>query len=91
MCKICGGINNSPWGVRVRRTAKPKERDNMKPVRPWDLLNKDNWTMEEVREKRLEICNACPDLLITRQCKHCMCFMDIKTKLENAYCPLRKW
>ena len=64
----------------------------MRPVKPWDLLNKDNWTMEEVREKRLEICHACPELInITKQCKQCGCFMELKTKLENAFCPLRKW
>ncbi len=64
----------------------------MRPVKPWDLLNKANWTMEEVREKRLEICNACPEFIhITKQCKKCGCFMELKTKLEDAFCPLRKW
>ena len=64
---------------------------HMRPVKPWDLLNKDNWTMEEVRAKRLEICEGCENFNAIRQCKLCHCFMDAKTMLENAYCPLRKW
>lgn len=67
------------------------EEEPMRPVKPWDLLNKKNWTMEEVRAKRLEICHACPDLNKRGQCIHCNCFMSAKTALENAYCPLRKW
>lgn len=66
-------------------------RGAMRPVKPWDLLNKDNWTFAEVRAKRLEICNECPELNKIRQCKKCHCFVDGKTALENAYCPLRKW
>ena len=63
----------------------------MRPVKPWDLLNKDNWTMEEVRNKRLEICSGCEHFNKLRQCDMCHCFMDAKTWLENAFCPLRKW
>jgi hypothetical protein len=64
----------------------------MKPVKPWDLLNKENWTVEELRLKRLEICRQCPEFVdLTRQCKQCKCFMPAKTWLINAYCPLRKW
>ena len=63
----------------------------MRPVKPWDLLNKDNWTMDEVREKRLEICNSCEHLNVIKQCKMCHCFVELKTKLEDAFCPLRKW
>lgn len=64
---------------------------HMRPVKPWDLLNKDNWTMEEVRNKRLEICGECEHFNKLRQCDMCHCFMDAKTWLENAFCPLRKW
>lgn len=63
----------------------------MRPVKPWDLLNKDNWTQEEVRQARLKICNECEHLNKLRQCEFCHCFMDAKTALENAYCPIRKW
>lgn len=63
----------------------------MKPVKPWDLLNKDNWTFEEVQAKRIEICEECPAFNKLRQCTYCHCFMDAKTWLEKAYCPVRKW
>ena len=63
----------------------------MRPVKPSDLLNKDNWTMREVRAKRLEICGECSHFTKIRQCDLCRCFMDAKTALENAYCPIRKW
>jgi hypothetical protein len=76
----CGGIN--PWG---------KERKAVRPVKPWDLLKKENWTEAEVYAKRLEICEACDNFTKTRQCSLCHCFMDMKTRLENAYCPIRKW
>jgi hypothetical protein len=47
--------------------------------------------MAEVRNKRLEICGECEHLNKLRQCDLCHCFMDAKTALENAYCPIRKW
>ena len=76
----CGGIN--PWGI---------ERKTMRPVKPLDLLRKENWTEEEVYAKRIEICGECSHFTKTRQCDLCHCFMDMKTRLENAYCPIRKW
>ncbi len=99
-CNNCGGIGHSSWGKRVRSTADrekevmrhdAKQKDDMRPVKPWDLLNKENWTMAEVRAKRLEICGECPELNKIRQCAKCHCFVDMKTKLEDAFCPLRKW
>jgi hypothetical protein len=61
-------------------------------VKPWDMLNKENYTNEEVSKERLSICKACPELIkLTTQCKKCGCFMHAKTKLEKATCPLGKW
>ena len=55
-------------------------------------LNSDNHVREEISSKRMEICNVCPELIqITKQCKKCMCFMLIKTKVNSVYCPLGKW
>jgi hypothetical protein len=28
---------------------------------------------------------------LTSQCKKCGCFMEAKTKLPNAECPIGKW
>jgi len=64
-----------------------------KPVRPWDLLNKNKLRVEDAMQKeRMSICSTCPQLIqITKQCKKCGCFMEAKTKLADASCPLHKW
>lgn len=47
---------------------------------------------EENRNKRFEICKACPEFMeLTSQCKKCGCFMKVKTALESAKCPMGKW
>jgi hypothetical protein len=67
--------------------------NNPKPVRPWDLLNKNKLRVEEAMQKeRMSICSTCPQLIqLTKQCKKCGCFMEAKTKLADATCPLHKW
>lgn len=61
-------------------------------ARPWHLLDKENWTQEQVSDKRYSICSECPELIhSTKQCKQCGCFMPLKVKLEAAKCPLNKW
>ena len=61
-------------------------------VKPWDLLNKNNYTEEEISQLRLNICEECPSLIqLTKTCKECGCFMTMKTKLKEATCPLGKW
>ena len=84
------GINCCGWS-KANKNEERLDGVSMRPVKPWDLLNKDNWTFPEVRAKRLEICHECPELNKIKQCKLCHCFVSGKTALENAYCPLRKW
>lgn len=64
-----------------------------KKARPWDIFNKNiEKVPSEVKQKRLEICKSCPELIkLTTQCKKCGCFMDAKTTLPHASCPLGKW
>jgi hypothetical protein len=64
-----------------------------RPARPWDLLNKNIGRVEtEIAGERLSICKECPFYIsTTHQCKECKCFMDLKTKLPNAECPIGKW
>lgn len=45
----------------------------------------------EVHAVRIETCNGCPKLMVTRQCGECLCFVDLKTKLRQEKCPLDKW
>jgi hypothetical protein len=67
--------------------------DQGRPARPWDLFNKKIGRVTEiVATERFEICKACPELIqLTKTCKKCGCFMEAKTKLPNASCPLNKW
>jgi hypothetical protein len=62
-------------------------------VTPLDLINpKSEKSTDEKALYRLEICKLCPELIsLTNQCKKCGCFMNLKTKLEKATCPLGKW
>ena len=64
-----------------------------RPARPWDLYNKNlGRVAEEVSKERLELCKVCPNYIsLTHQCTQCGCFMDAKTKLPNAVCPIGKW
>lgn len=64
-----------------------------KKARPWDLFNKNiQKVSEDISEKRMSICNSCEHLIaLTSQCKKCGCFMNLKTKLPHAECPIGKW
>lgn len=64
-----------------------------KEVKPWDLLNPNTeYISKEESEKRLNICKGCEFLFTpTNQCKKCGCFMNIKTKMFHASCPIGKW
>ena len=64
-----------------------------KKVKPWDIFNPNTEYLEiEESEKRLDICKNCEFLFTpTNQCKKCGCFMNIKTKMRNASCPINKW
>lgn len=67
-------------------------KDSLGETRPWDMLDADvNRASEEKLTLRLDTCKSCEQFSITRQCKKCGCFMDIKAKLEKASCPLGKW
>jgi hypothetical protein len=67
--------------------------ENNNKVRPWDLINKNKPKVDDlIKKSRLDICLSCPELIkLTTQCKKCGCFMQAKTKLKEATCPLGKW
>lgn len=47
---------------------------------------------DEVRKERLDMCLKCEHFLkLTRQCKKCGCFMDLKTWVRDLECPVGKW
>jgi hypothetical protein len=76
--------NLSPW---------QRYKKNLGDSRPWDMLDPAvKKVSEEVAEKRFNICKNCPELIqLTKTCKKCGCFMQMKTKLEHAVCPIGKW
>lgn len=61
-------------------------------VKPWHLLDPENYADEQVAAERFDICKGCDRLTEhTLQCRECGCFMAAKTKLKMATCPLGKW
>jgi hypothetical protein len=47
---------------------------------------------EDMIKDRLDICNSCPRLnKRLMKCRECGCFMNLKTTLSKAKCPLGKW
>lgn len=45
-----------------------------------------------VVDRRLAICERCPEFVKdSRQCEVCTCFVDIKTQLKTAKCPIGRW
>ena len=45
---------------------------------------------EEERQRRLELCEGCPQLTGGR-CAACGCFVSLKAKWLSQKCPLGKW
>jgi len=61
-------------------------------AKPWDILDKNKRVEEDTYKDRMDICNKCEFLInMTKQCMKCGCFMEIKTRIDNAYCPIGKW
>jgi hypothetical protein len=61
-------------------------------TRPWDMLKSEGKTTDEIAEARYNTCLGCEHLItLTKQCKKCGCFMNLKTKLAGAECPVGKW
>jgi hypothetical protein len=80
-------VNTEP---KKSRWEQYKEKNGVTPL---DLLNPKARKIDESHAQgRMDICKACPELIqLTDQCKKCGCFMQFKTKLEGAKCPLGKW
>jgi hypothetical protein len=64
-----------------------------RPARPWDLFNKNIQKVTKIEQQsRMAICKECPFFIsITQQCTKCGCFMQAKTLLPDAECPVHKW
>lgn len=64
-----------------------------KLAKPWDLVNPNIGRVSpEVKAARLDACQNCEFFFkLSRQCRKCGCFMDAKTGLPHAECPVGKW
>lgn len=62
-------------------------------TRPWDVvLPSTKYVTAEESTRRFSICQGCDKFVkITGQCSECLCFMKLKTSMEDATCPLHKW
>lgn len=51
------------------------------------------WTRRKrISEERLKICRSCIHIDLARmKCQKCGCFMEYKSLLPNAECPIEKW
>lgn len=47
--------------------------------------------IQELADKRMEICNSCANKSELNICKLCRCFLPFKTKAVNASCDENKW
>jgi uncharacterized paraquat-inducible protein A len=67
--------------------------DKPKDVKFLDLFNPNQPRSEQEEiEARLAICQTCKYFKPhQRRCQKCGCFMDLKTRLHNASCPMGKW
>lgn len=46
----------------------------------------------ELAGERLKVCRECEQFQkLSRQCRLCGCFLDLKAKLLEAACPAGKW
>lgn len=47
---------------------------------------------DELASERIKVCEQCPHFKkMARQCELCGCFLDLKTKVLHASCPVEKW
>ena len=44
-----------------------------------------------VHQKRVSICDTCPNKLMTGNCASCGCFVKDKAKYADEQCPEGKW
>lgn len=67
-----------------------------------DLLDKSKYVSQEEYDRRINLCNSCPDRAennngvskpVTKfsTCPHCSCLCWLKTKLSTEECPMGDW
>jgi len=66
----------------------------------YDLLRPNKYVSKEEYQRRLKLCNDCPERLkeskghqLTKfsRCPECGCIISLKAKLSTEECPLGDW
>jgi hypothetical protein len=62
-------------------------------VTPLSFVNPlTTYASKEVQDERFAICTECEHFISeSSRCKECGCFMNLKTTLLGATCPIGKW
>ncbi len=56
------------------------------------LSGNDILVSNDEKERRYDICQACESFdRLRKRCRECGCFMQHKTALSSAKCPIEKW
>jgi hypothetical protein len=55
------------------------------------IKNKVKFSSKDIIVSRNKICSKCEYIMKFSRCKKCGCFMDIKTMLSKAKCPIGRW
>lgn len=64
----------------------------MTEAKPWHILDKNKLATEQTAEIRMLLCLHCEYLTpVINMCTKCGCFMNVKTKIAKASCPINKW
>lgn len=80
--------NPMPSLPKMVKNATGSVIKNVKSVIHGNNLN----VSEDEKEKRLNICRACPYFEKTQErCSQCGCFLSVKTYLKAERCPLSRW
>ncbi len=68
-----------------------KQQEN--GVTPLSFINPlTTYADKDIQEERFSICKDCEHFISeTSRCKQCGCFMNLKTTLLGATCPVGKW
>jgi hypothetical protein len=54
-------------------------------------VGKNGFVEDKVQKERWAHCKDCTFLSYYNQCKKCGCFMNLKTKVKSAKCPIGIW
>lgn len=57
-----------------------------------EITGQAEYVDEQTKQDRIDKCNVCNNLVsLTRQCKKCGCFIDVKARYKKAFCPIGQW